>query len=187
VELNRSTARRTSVRYRRIGWATPLRRSAALRSSRPEVEHPGPCESQMLRALLSLVLSFRVRTNLTAASQGQQRALLGFGPLQRLQLRKPGSLGFASPDTFRLQGFSPSCRFTSSAAFQPCFVLVTLLGFSFRAFSLRRSLRLLSKPVPFVTLTGDPMNSKLPCGSLDRKPRLQGLALREGSPPDGTG
>ena len=114
----------------------------------------------MLRALVRLALSFRVRTNLTATSRSQQRALLGFGPLQRLQPRKPGQLGFASPDTFRLQGFSPSCRLTSSAAFRPFFMPVTLLGFSFRAFSPRRSLRLLSNAVTFMTLTRGPMNSK---------------------------
>jgi len=41
--------------------------------------------------------------------------LLGFGPLQRFRNWKPGLLGFASPDTFRLQGFAPSCRFPSSS------------------------------------------------------------------------
>lgn len=66
-------------------------------------------------------------------------ALLGFLPFQRIQPRKPGCLGFASPDTFRLQGFAPSCRFASSAAFRPCFMPVTLLGFSFRAFPLHRA------------------------------------------------
>jgi len=66
-------------------------------------------------------------------------ALLGFGPFQRLQPWKPGYLGFTSPDTFRLQGFSPSCRLTSSAALRPYFVPVTLVGFSFRAFSPRRA------------------------------------------------
>ena len=66
-------------------------------------------------------------------------ALLGFGPFQRFQSWKPGYLGFASPDTFRLQGLAPSCRFASSTAFRPCFMPVTLLGFSFRAFSPRRA------------------------------------------------
>lgn len=66
-------------------------------------------------------------------------ALLGFGPFQRLQLRKPGSLGVAAPDTFRLQGFAPSCRFTSSETSRPYFMPVTLLGFSFRAFPPRRA------------------------------------------------
>lgn len=61
-------------------------------------------------------------------------ALLGFGPFQRPQLWKPGSLGLASPDTFRLQGFSPSCRFTSSRTFGLCFMPLPLIGFSFRAF-----------------------------------------------------
>jgi len=66
-------------------------------------------------------------------------ALLGFLPFQRFQLRKPGQLGVTTPDTFRLQGFSPSCRLPSSEAFRPYFMPVTLLGFSFRAFPPRRA------------------------------------------------
>lgn len=78
--------------------------------------------------------------------------LLGFGPLQRIQQRKPGYLGFASPDTFRLQGFSPSCRLTSSAAFRPYFVPVTLLGFFLQGLFPSQSLQSLSRLVTFVVL-----------------------------------
>jgi hypothetical protein len=79
-------------------------------------------------------------------------ALLGFGPLQRHQHRRPGSLGFASPDTFRLQGFAPSCRLPSSSTFRPCFVPVPLMGFPLQGFSPSRSLRTLSAAVTLVAL-----------------------------------
>jgi hypothetical protein len=70
---------------------------------------------------------------------------VGFAPLQRHQLWRPGNLGVASPDTFRLQGFSPSCRLASSRTFRPCFMPVPLMGFTFRAFSPHRAL---SPPEP---------------------------------------
>jgi len=50
-----------------------------------------------------------------------------------------------------------------------------------------RSLRFLSKAVTFVPLAGRPVNSKQARVSLERKPRLQGFALRKNSPPDATG
>ena len=112
---------------------------------------------------------------------------LGFGPFQRFQLWKPGHLGFTSPDTFRLQGFTPSCRFTSSSTLRPCFMPVTLLGFSFRAFSPRRAfapfgvgdLRGVGAPgLPAPGFPGMPST---------RATHLQGFALREDSPPSAVG
>jgi hypothetical protein len=64
---------------------------------------------------------------------------------------------------------------------------VTLLGFAFRAFSPRRSLHTLSDVVTFVTFAGGPVNPEFPRGPLERERRLQGFALREDSPPGGTG
>lgn len=84
----------------------------------------------------ALLLSFRVQSSLTAAD-ASAATLLGFAPLQRMRLKKLGNLGLAWPDTFRLQGFAPSCRLASSAAFRPCFMPGALLGFPFRAFSPR--------------------------------------------------
>jgi hypothetical protein len=98
-----------------------------------------------------LALSFRVCRVLTAVD-ASTAALLGFGPLQRYQHRRPGSLGFASPDTFRLQGFSPSCRFPSSSTFRPCFMPVPLVGFSLQGVSPSQSLRSLSAVVTLVAL-----------------------------------
>jgi hypothetical protein len=74
----------------------------------------------------------------------RQQLSWGSGPLQRLRNWKPGYLGVASPDTFRLQGFSPSCRFSSSRTFRPCFMPVTLMGFSLQGLSPSQSLRTLS-------------------------------------------
>jgi hypothetical protein len=108
---------------------------------------------------------------------------MGFGPFQRLQLRKPGYLGFTSPDTFRLQGFAPSCRFTSSATFRPCFMPVTLLGFPFRASSPHRAfgpsrsryLHDVSPRIWHARVASSALGSELP--------RLQGLTLCEDSSP----
>jgi hypothetical protein len=110
-------------------------------------------------------------------------ALLGFGPLQRLQLGKPGSLGFASPDTFRLQGFAPSCRLASSRTFRPCFMPVTLLGFSLQGLSPSQSLRSLSGPVSFLALASAHLDPRSPGNPTDRRRRLQGFALCEDSTP----
>lgn len=55
---------------------------------------------------------------------------MGFVPVQRMRQR-----GFGYPEnshilgTFRLQGFSPSCRFAPPGAAQVCFTPVTLIGF----------------------------------------------------------
>ena len=79
-------------------------------------------------------------------------ALLGFAPLQRFRLWKPGPLGFASPDTVRLQGFAPSWRFTSSEAFRQSFMPVTLMGFSLQGLFPSRSLSSLSDARAFLAL-----------------------------------
>lgn len=56
--------------------------------------------------------------------------LLGFSPLQRIRRRKS-----TTPDLpkvrvrVRVQGFSPSSRFSPSPAFRACFVPVALMGF----------------------------------------------------------
>jgi hypothetical protein len=92
------------------------------------------------RAVPALALFFRVSPDLIAASRSRQPALMGFGPLQRHQSWRPGCLGFASPDIFRLQGFAPSCRFASSSTLRPCFVPLTLVGFSLQGFSPSQSL-----------------------------------------------
>jgi len=94
-------------------------------------------------------------------------ALLGFGPLQRNQHWKPGCLGFTSPDTFRLQGFAPSCRFTSSSTFRPCFMPVPLVGFSLQGFSPSRSLRVLPDVVTLVALATDLRASGEPMARLN--------------------
>jgi len=96
-------------------------------------------------------------------------ALLGFVPLQRFQNWKPGSLGFASPDTFRLQGFAPSCRFPSSRTSRPCFMPETLLGFSFRAFPLAEP------SVPFGTGPLRGVGCRL--GSVSTNPETQPVAV----------
>jgi hypothetical protein len=126
-----------------VGIALSVQRAlcavqTALRCFLPKSEHPLSKRPRMLQhpRTCSLLQS----PTGTRPPPGQPVAsLLGFGPFQRLQPWKPGHLGFASPDTFRLQGFAPSCRLTSSAAFRPCFMPVTLLGFPFRAFSPRRA------------------------------------------------
>jgi len=104
-----------------------------------------------------------------------------FGPLQRHQSEKPGYRGVASPATFRLQGFSPSCRFASSRTFRPCFMPVALMGFSLQGFFLLPSLQALSSLVPFMVLAVEPVNLELPPGPPVRKPYLQGFSLCKNS------
>jgi hypothetical protein len=97
--------------YRLIGSAIPLRRSTALRSSQPWLQAPGlSSDAAPLVSLLSPSESDRTWMPPSSSSQ----LLLGFLPLQRFQLKRPGFLEFTSPDTVRLQGFAPSCRFPSS-------------------------------------------------------------------------
>jgi hypothetical protein len=126
-------------RYRIIGSAIPLRRFSGLEGF--PAQHLGiPSLQTNARAVPALALFSRVSPDLIAASRSRQPALMGFGPLQRHQSWRHGSLGFASPDTFRLQGFSPSCRFASSSTFRPCFMPVTLVGFSLQGFFPSQSL-----------------------------------------------
>lgn len=79
-------------------------------------------------------------------------ALLRFSPLQCSKLRRHGLLRLTSPDTFRLQGFSPSCRFTSFATPRPCFMPLTLLRFFLQGFSPSQSLLVLSNQAALVSL-----------------------------------
>jgi len=138
MEFSYSSAPADHERYRIIGSAIPLRRwtghevfPSTIGTSAVETASNAPAPANLLAP------SEFVRNQ---PPSGQPiAALLGFGPFQRLQPWKPGSLRLTSPDTFRLQGFSPSCRLASSTAFQPYFMLVTLLGFSYRAFSPRRA------------------------------------------------
>jgi len=137
VELKCSSAYPSPRRYRPIGSAIPLRRLDGL-----EVFPASDCGVRFV-SNASPPVSFLAPSEYDRSGPPPDKpaaALLGFRPLQRIQLWKPGSLGFASPDTFRLQGFAPSCRFASSGAFRPCFMPVTLMGFTFRAFSPRRAL-----------------------------------------------
>jgi hypothetical protein len=102
-------------------------------------------------AALELALFFRVYKT-QPPSTHRWHLSWGFGPLQRHQHWKPGDLGFASPDTFRLQGFAPSCRLSSSSTFRPCFMPVPLLGFSLQGFSPSQSFRFLSDAMTLLTL-----------------------------------
>jgi len=88
-----------------MGSAIPLRRF-----NDREVFHTSNRAAQLLTRSSALRLHrfFRVSSNRITADGSSGMALLGLLPLQRIRLQKPGSLGFASPDTFRLQGFSPS-------------------------------------------------------------------------------
>jgi len=138
MELNCSPAPTDFGKYRPIGSAIPLRRRIGL-----EV-----FPSAVRASVVESASNAQAPPNLFSPSEFDRNrpppdkptaALLGFLPFQRIQPWKPGFLGFTSPDTFRLQGLAPSCRFTSSTAFRPCFMPVTLLGFSFRAFPLRRA------------------------------------------------
>jgi hypothetical protein len=138
VELNRSSAPADFERYRPIGSAIPLRRRTGLEVFPFAIRASAVESASNAQAPTNLLSPSESDRNRPPAAQ-PLTALLGFGPFQRLELQKPGYLGFASPDTFRLQGFSPSCRLTSSATVRPCFMPVTLLGFSFRAFSPRRA------------------------------------------------
>jgi hypothetical protein len=103
-------------------------------------------------------------------------ALLGFLPLQRLRSWKPGRPGLASSGTFRPQGFSPSRRFPSSRTFRPCFMPVTLLGFSLQGLFPSQSLRHLSMPAALSTLAPLKRMQEL-------KPCPQGLSLCEDPTP----
>jgi len=118
----------------------------ALRYSRPTPLHP---LSQRPRMLWH-PRTYSLLQSMTGPDRclNRQLALLGFGPLQRFKFRKPGQLGLASPDTFRLQGFSPSCRLASSGTFWPCFMPVALMGLPFRAFSPRRAFSFFQSMVP---------------------------------------
>jgi hypothetical protein len=88
-----------------MGSAIPLRRFNDL-----EVFLTSHRAAQFLTrsSVLKLHRFFRVSSNRIATDRTGGMALLGLFPLQRLWLQEPGCLGFASPDTFRLQGFSPS-------------------------------------------------------------------------------
>jgi hypothetical protein len=145
-------------------------------SNRPRIlQHPRTCS-----LLQSPVRSDRHRHDPMAT-------LLGFGPFQRLRLRKPGFLGFASPDTFRLQGFTPSCRLTSSTASRPCFMPVTLVGFSFRAFPPRRAFGPFRNQSPSWRWHLNREFVKLPREPSAKDARLQGFTLCKDSPPSDMG
>jgi len=61
---------------------------------------------------------------------GEQRLpSWGWLPLQRMSSREVRLRGLSSPATFRLQGSSPSCRFTPSRAVWVCFIPQTPMGF----------------------------------------------------------
>jgi hypothetical protein len=55
--------------------------------------------------------------------------LLGFAPLQRSQLRESTAPGFASPGSFRLQGFPTLLTVSSSRSPRVCFTPMALMGF----------------------------------------------------------
>jgi hypothetical protein len=58
-----------------------------------------------------------------------QQLSWSFVPLRRLSLSKSTQPRFATPSTFRPQGFSPSRRFPPRSDVRPCFVPVTPMGF----------------------------------------------------------
>jgi hypothetical protein len=59
----------------------------------------------------------------------RQQLPWSFSPLRRISLNESTSPRFASPGTFRSQGFSPSQRLAPRPDVQPYFRLVTPLGF----------------------------------------------------------
>jgi hypothetical protein len=168
--------------YRLIGSTIPLRPSVG-----PAVFPPSALPLRVLFLDAAPALRLRSPSEFDRARpppNASAATLLGSGPLQRLQLEKPGCLGFASPDTFRLQGFAPSCRLASSRTFRPCFMPVTLLGFSLQGLSPSQSLRSLSGSGAFVVLAAVRMEPRLPGNPPDRPRHLQGFALCEDpSPP----
>jgi len=58
-----------------------------------------------------------------------------FLPLRRLSPSESTSRRFATPTTFRPQGFSPSRRVTPRSNVRPCFMPITPMGFALQGFS----------------------------------------------------
>jgi len=90
------------------------------------------------------------------------RTPAGFSPFRRLQSRKHGSPGFASPSTFPSQRFSRPQGFASPATLQPCFMLLPPLGLRLQSFSHSNSRDRL-RPSPHLTLRRLPA-ARLPPG-----------------------
>jgi hypothetical protein len=78
----------------------------------------------------SLILSLR-----KATETAQLATLMEFLPLRRLSPSESTSRRFATPTTFRPQGFSPSRRFAPRPDARPCFMPVTPMGFALQGFS----------------------------------------------------
>jgi len=77
---------------------------------------------------------------------------MGFLPVQRIEASGVRfTRGFPTLGTFRLQGFSPSCRFTPPEAVRVYFTPVALIGFSpSGAFPLKKPRDLIGQRRAFV-------------------------------------
>jgi hypothetical protein len=186
MELNCSPAPTDFERYRPIGSAIPLRRRTGLEVFPFAIRASAVESASNAQAPANLLSPSEFDRNRPLPDQ-PVAALLGFWPFQRFQPWKPGYLGLTAPDTFRLQGFAPSCRFASSTAFRPYFMPVTLLGFSFRAFPPRRAFGPSRNRLPSWCWCCNHAAPELPLAHQAREPHLQGFAPCEDSPPRAVG
>jgi hypothetical protein len=133
----------TQMSYTRSGIPADQPVTSPKRSNSSHAVAPTTGSNPTWPADLLQPLSFR-RT----AKAAQSATLMEFLPLRRVSPSESTPRRFATPTTFRPQGFSPSRRFAPRSNAQPCFMLVTPMGFALQGFSLAvRSLRLITSEI----------------------------------------
>jgi hypothetical protein len=127
----RARTPRSSRRDRRLGGLPPRR--SAPRLPLPFRDGPdGPADDPRPAAARPGVPGLSSRADRPARRHARLRPRLpswGLLPFGASVPEESGPHGLAEPATFRLQGFSPSCRFAPPRAVWACFVPQTPLGF----------------------------------------------------------